>query len=63
MHGKLRTVLQVAEKELSPESGINQRGFMHSLSHLLSAIPLTEFKTIPRTRRRRSTGTSCGCAA
>ena len=47
VHGKLRTVLQVAEKELSPESGINQRGFMHSLSHLLSAIPLTEFKTIP----------------
>ena len=47
VHGKLRTVLQVAEKELSPESRINQRGFMHSLSHLLSAIPLTEFKTIP----------------
>ena len=47
VHGKLRTVLQVAEKELSPDSRINQRGFMHSLSHLLSAIPLTEFKTIP----------------
>ena len=47
VHGKLRTVLQVAEKELSPESRINQKGFMHSLSHLLSAIPLTEFKTIP----------------
>ena len=47
VHGKLRTVLQAAEKELAPESGINQRGFMHSLSHLLSAIPLTEFKTIP----------------
>ena len=46
-HGRLRTVLQEAEKELSPESQINQRGFMHSLSHLLSAIPLTEFKTIP----------------
>ena len=46
-HGRLRAVLQVAEKELSPESEINQRGFMHSLSHLLSAIPLTEFKTIP----------------
>ena len=46
-HGRLRTVLQVAEKELSPESDINQKGFMHSLSHLLSAIPLTEFKTIP----------------
>ena len=47
VHGKLRTVLQVAEKELSPESRINQKGFMHSLSHLLSAIPLTEFRTIP----------------
>ena len=47
VHGKLRTVLQVAEKELSPDSRINQKGFMHSLSHLLSAIPLTEFKTIP----------------
>ena len=47
VHGRLRTVLQVAEKELSPESRINQKGFMHSLSHLLSAIPLTEFKMIP----------------
>ena len=46
-HGRLRTVLQDAERELSPESQINQKGFMHSLSHLLSAIPLTEFKTIP----------------
>ena len=46
-HGKLRTVLQEAERELSPESQINHKGFMHSLSHLLSAIPLTEFKTIP----------------
>ena len=46
-HGRLRTVLHEAEKELSPESQINQKGFMHSLSHLLSAIPLTEFKTIP----------------
>ena len=46
-HGRLRAVLQEAEKELSPESEINQKGFMHSLSHLLSAIPLTEFKTIP----------------
>ena len=45
-HGRLRTVLQKAEKELSPESRLNQQGFMHSLSHLLSAIPLTEFKTI-----------------
>ena len=50
-HGRLRTVLQVAEKELSPESQINQRGFMHSLSHLLSAIPLTEFKTIPEAEK------------
>ena len=47
VHGKLRTVLRVAEKEFSPESRISQKGFMHSLSHLLSAIPLTEFKTIP----------------
>ena len=46
-HGKLRTVLQEAERDLSPESQINHKGFMHSLSHLLSAIPLTEFKTIP----------------
>ena len=46
-HGRLRAVLQEAEKDLSPESQINQKGFMHSLSHLLSAIPLTEFKTIP----------------
>ena len=46
-HGRLRTVLQEAEKGLSPEGSINQKGFMHSLSHLLSAIPLTEFKTIP----------------
>ena len=50
-HGRLRTVLQVAEKELAPESEINQRGFMHSLSHLLSAIPLTEFKTIPEAEK------------
>ena len=50
-HGRLRTVLQVAEKELSPESQINQKGFMHSLSHLLSAIPLTEFKTIPEAEK------------
>ena len=46
-HGRLRAVLQEAEKDMSPESQINQKGFMHSLSHLLSAIPLTEFKTIP----------------
>ena len=46
-HGRLRAVLQEAEKDLSPESQINQKGFMHSLSHLLSAIPLAEFKTIP----------------
>ena len=45
-HGRLRAVLQEAEKDLSPESQINQKGFMHSLSHLLSAIHLTEFKTI-----------------
>ena len=50
-HGRLRTVLQVAEKELSPDSRINQKGFMHSLSHLLSAIPLTEFKTIPEAEK------------
>ena len=50
-HGRLRTVLQVAERELAPESEINQRGFMHSLSHLLSAIPLTEFKTIPEAEK------------
>ena len=50
-HGRLRTVLQVAEKELAPESEINQRGFMHSLSHLLSAIPLTDFKTIPEAEK------------
>ena len=50
-HGRLRTVLEVAEKELSPESQINHRGFMHSLSHLLSAIPLTEFKTIPEAEK------------
>ena len=50
-HGRLRTVLQVAEKELSPGSEINHRGFMHSLSHLLSAIPLTEFKTIPEAEK------------
>ena len=46
-HGRLRSVLQDAEKELLPESQLNQKGFMHTLSHLLSAIPLTEFKTIP----------------
>ena len=46
-HGKLRTVLRDAKRELSPDSQIGQKGFMHSLSHLLSAIPLTEFKTIP----------------
>ena len=50
-HGRLRTVLQVAEKEFSPESEINHRGFMHSLSHLLNAIPLTEFKTIPEAEK------------
>ena len=50
-HGRLRTVLQAAEKELAPESEINQRGFMHSLSHLLSAIPLTDFKTIPEAEK------------
>ena len=27
---------------------------MHSLSHLLSAIPLTEFKTIPEEEETRS---------
>ena len=50
-HGRLRTVLQVAEKELSPGNEINHKGFMHSLSHLLSAIPLTEFKTIPEAEK------------
>ena len=50
-HGRLRTVLQEAERDLSPESEINQKGFMHSLSHLLSAIPLTEFRTIPEAEK------------
>ena len=38
-HGRLRAVLQEAEKDLSPESQINQKGFMHSLSHLLRRHP------------------------